>query len=281
MVVTNHDLQSATLAGGFTVYPPMVNQVSPNHGDNTGAVNLDVRGIGFVSGAQMKLTRAGRADIEATGEIFVSSKQVTCNIDLTGVEPGAWNLVVEQPGLDTCQLTNGFYVGSSYVAIWGEDINNQMVNAPTDLGYVDVTGGWSHSIALRSDGSIKAWGFDYHGQCSNAPTDTGFVAVAAGIEHSLALRSDGSIVSWGHEVYGLISGTPAGTGYVAISAGIYHSLALKSDGSIVSWGRDNFGQVSNTPTGSGFMAIAGEAGSAWASRPTALSWSGATIPSIR
>ncbi|MCX5636326.1 MAG: RCC1 domain-containing protein, partial [Planctomycetota bacterium] len=45
-----------------------------------------------------------------------------------------------------------------------------------------------------------------------------FVAIAAGRTHSLALKSDGSIVGWGYNNYGQAT-PPSGNNYIAISVG--------------------------------------------------------------
>src|SRR3989304_536551 len=85
----------------------------------------------------------------------------------------------------------------------------------------------------------------------------GVKAVAAGDSHSLALKSDGSVWTWGHNEHGEL-GDPAlanspipvqvPVGVVkAISAAIGHSLAVKSDGTVWSWGTNPAAQaVSNT-----------------------------------
>ena len=52
------------------------------------------------------------------------------------------------------------------------------------------------------------------------------VAIAAGDSHSLALKSDGTVVAWGYNGEGQTT-VPAGlSNVVAIAAGGYHSLAL-------------------------------------------------------
>ena len=60
------------------------------------------------------------------------------------------------------------------------------------------------------------------------------VAVAAGQSHSLALRSDGTVVAWGSDLSGQTDVPEGLKDVVAIAAGDFYSLALKSDGTIVS-----------------------------------------------
>ncbi len=52
-----------------------------------------------------------------------------------------------------------------------------------------MAAGYSHSLGLKADGSLRAWGNNSWGQ-SNVPTpNTGFVAVEGGTLHSLALKA--------------------------------------------------------------------------------------------
>ena len=132
-----------------------------------------------------------------------------------------------------------------------------------------IEAGGSHSLALKSDGSVVAWGDNVTGQlgdgtntASNTPVQVSgltnnVIAIVAGSDHSLALKSDGSVVAWGDNATGQLgngtntaSNTPVQvsgltSGVIAIASGSDHSLALKSDGSVVAWGDNLSGQLGN------------------------------------
>src|SRR5438128_1237042 len=80
-----------------------------------------------------------------------------------------------------------------------------------------VSGGDSHSLALKSDGSVVAWGFGTDGQ-TNVPAGlTNVIAISAGSNHSLALKADGTVVGWGGRSGAVVPGGL--TNLVAIAAG--------------------------------------------------------------
>ena len=180
--------------------------------------------------------------------------------------------------------------GNAYA--WGNNSNGRLGNgtttqqitpvkvekpasAPTDFTYVQVSGGYSHSLALGSDGNAYAWGDNYFGQLGNgtttprttpvkvekpagAPTDFTYVQVSAGGSHSLALGSDGNAYAWGLNGYGQLGDgtgtdrhtpvrvkTPGDLTYMQISAGGYYSLAVGSDGYAYAWGINEYGQLGN------------------------------------
>lgn len=96
-------------------------------------------------------------------------------------------------------------------------------------------------------------------------TGSGVVAIAAGGTHSLALRSDGTVVAWGNNQQGQLginAATPTraptpmpvkdSTGaplsnVVAIAAGSMHSVALTSSGTVYVWGYGGEGQLGTGP----------------------------------
>jgi|GEM_PF-3534698 len=140
---------------------------------------------------------------------------------------------------------------------------------------IKVAAGGSHSLALKSDGTVWTWGANWSGQLGDGTYDdqwfpvqvsglSGVTAIAAGSDHSLALKSDGTVWAWGSGLH-LGNGVnqdsttpvqiPGLTGVVAISAGWTNSLALKSDGTVRAWGYNWAGQLGNNSTTSSLVPV--------------------------
>jgi uncharacterized repeat protein (TIGR02543 family) len=143
-----------------------------------------------------------------------------------------------------------------YSGVWAHPVDdsdpirsNVAVTVPADLaapgsGVDSIAGGYSHSVALMKDGTVRAWGDNSYGQSTVPAGLTGVTAIAAGHHHTVALKSDGTLVAWGRDLEGE-SDVPAGlAGVTAIDAKAYHTVALKSDGTVVAWGANELGQSS-------------------------------------
>jgi alpha-tubulin suppressor-like RCC1 family protein len=124
--------------------------------------------------------------------------------------------------------------------------------APVETGFVALSAGDFHLLALRNNGTVAAYGNNSDGQ-TVVPADLGQVrAVAAGRRFSLAITDNFTVRSWGFNDNGGGNNTPvpAGLGGVAAIAANGHALALKFDGTVVGWGRGVEGQLT-LPAGSG------------------------------
>ena len=61
-----------------------------------------------------------------------------------------------------------------------------------------VSGGWSHTCAIREDGTAVCWGADAYGQAS-PPEGEVFVAIGCDSDHTCGIRPDGAAVCWGRD----------------------------------------------------------------------------------
>lgn len=187
------------------------------------------------------------------------------------------------------------------VVAWGDDSFGQLgrglsnssvstpvqVKGPRGLGFltdvVAIAAGRSHSVALRSDGTLFAWGTNDGGQLGigvvggikttpmlvagigSASLDR-VIAIAAGSFHTIALRADGTVAAWGDDTDGQLGngsllgnqstpkvvvsslGIGSLTNVVAISSGSVFNLALRGDGSVVAWGGNGSGELGDGST---------------------------------
>ena len=149
----------------------------------------------------------------------------------------------------------------------------QVLDAPGGdpvTNVVSVDANSSHSLYLKSDGSLWAMGDNMDGQLGDG-TDmdrsspgeiesSGVSSVAAGGEHSLYLKSDGSLWAMGRNNFGQLGtgnnltrkspvqvldaeyGSPV-TDVVSVFAGSRHSLFIKSDGTFWAIGGNSSGQL--------------------------------------
>jgi alpha-tubulin suppressor-like RCC1 family protein len=135
-----------------------------------------------------------------------------------------------------------------------------------------VSAGGTHSLAVATDGSLRAWGDDGAGALGTGrslesllpipvPGISGVVAIAAGDAHTVALKSDGTVWTWGRNAEGQLGdgttngrSTPAPVpglaNVVAIAAGSIHTVAVKSDGTVWTWGPNYVGQLGRDGNGS-------------------------------
>jgi alpha-tubulin suppressor-like RCC1 family protein len=95
-----------------------------------------------------------------------------------------------------------------------------------------IAAGGDYSLALLSDGTVRAWGDNEAGQLGNGTTTnsdvpvavsglSNVVAIAAGEEHSLALLANGTVMAWGANGQGQLGvGTTTGPEACDASTGI-------------------------------------------------------------
>ena len=144
-------------------------------------------------------------------------------------------------------------------------ITPKLIGTAADV-WKAVAVGYTHSLAIKNDGTLYTWGNNSHGQLGRVTTtpwsatptrigtDSDWKAAAGGTEHSLALKNDGTLHSWGDNSSGQLGDgtttphtTPTQIGtdadWKALACGGAHSLAVKSDGGLYTWGSNRTGQL--------------------------------------
>ncbi|HEX8737519.1 MAG TPA: hypothetical protein VF721_19460 [Pyrinomonadaceae bacterium] len=190
--------------------------------------------------------------------------------------------------IDASYVTSMALKADGTVWTWGTDsgdgTNGYVSSVPVQKGaanadfnnIISISGGDSHGLALKSDGTVWAWGWNSRGQLGDGSSDnhrnrvervsglSGVTQIAAGEEHSVALKPDGTVWVWGRNDRGQIgNGTMNSAGclcvplptqanisdVVDIKAEGDFTLARKRDGTVWAWGSNFYGQ-----TGSGGTA---------------------------
>jgi alpha-tubulin suppressor-like RCC1 family protein len=152
-------------------------------------------------------------------------------------------------------------LGQGNVALVNQSLPVQVASGTS---WSQVSNGPSHTLAVRSDGSLWAWGLGTTGQLGNnavitrsspvqVGVDTNWLAASAGGTHSLALKTDYTLWGWGASNLGQAGFTslinisnPVQIGtssWSQISAGIDFSLGKDINGTVYGWGQDTSGQL--------------------------------------
>jgi hypothetical protein len=166
------------------------------------------------------------------------------------------------------------------------------VQIGTDSDWRTVDAGYTHTLAIKTSGSLWAWGANSYGQLGDnwacgvsfclSPVHIGsssWSAASAGVQHSLAVRSDGTLWAWGDNTVGQLGDgqacstfrclTPVQVGtdthWVSVSAGSYFSVGRKTDGTLWAWGANDSGQLGDGTTTNRLTPVQVGTDSNWAS----------------
>ena len=142
-------------------------------------------------------------------------------------------------------------------------------SSPVQVGaltnWSKVSCGNSHTMAIKTDGTLWAWGNNAYGQLGlpnttnrSSPVQVGTLTnwskVSCGDSHTMAVKTDGTLWSWGLNSSGQLglSNTTnrlspvqvgALTNWSKVSCGDTYTMAVKTDGTLWSWGNNSYGQL--------------------------------------
>ena len=124
-----------------------------------------------------------------------------------------------------------------------------------------VSCGYSHTGAIKTDGTLWTWGRNDTGQLGDNTTDskfspvqtitggTNWKQVSCGEAHTAAVKTDGTLWLWGANQYrqigdntGVRKSSPVqtiagGTNWSQVACGHRHTAAVKTDGTLWLWGQ--------------------------------------------
>ncbi len=164
-------------------------------------------------------------------------------------------------------LTPGINDSGKYIVTLTNSVGS--VTSDTVKYYAQIksiSAGGSHSLILKTDGTLFAFGKNSNGQLGDGtivdhhtPVQimTGVQNIAAGGIHSLILKTDGTLFACGWNANGQLGdGTTTDQhspvqimiGVQSIAAGNTHSLILTTDGTLFACGANGWGQLGNGTT---------------------------------
>jgi alpha-tubulin suppressor-like RCC1 family protein len=158
----------------------------------------------------------------------------------------------------------------------------QTVAGSTNWKQISV--GYYHSAAIKSDGTLWMWGNNNNGQLGDnsildksSPVQTvaggnDWKQVSTRFTHTVAIKTDGTMWAWGDNAWGQlgdntstkksspVQSVATGADWRQVSAGYRHSAGIKTDGTLWCWGNNAYGQLgdnSRTHTSSPIQTVAG------------------------
>jgi alpha-tubulin suppressor-like RCC1 family protein len=151
-----------------------------------------------------------------------------------------------------------------------------------------VACGYSHTAAIKTDGTLWTCGYNGYGQLGNntntnrsspvttAGGGTNWRQVAAGYFHTAAIKTDGTLWTWGLNGHGQlgdnttstrlspVTTVAGGTNWKQVAGGGAHTAAIKTDGTLWTWGYNLYGQLGdNTLTNRSSPVTTAGGGTDW------------------
>ena len=153
---------------------------------------------------------------------------------------------------------------------------------PGITGIKQISCGYNHTIALKTDGTLLACGNNGGGQLGInsattskystfqiVPAITSIKQISCGQNHTIALKTDGTLLACGNNgsgqlginstttsKYSTFQTVPSVTGVKQVACGYSHTIALKTDGTLLSCGYNGYGQLGiNSTTTSNYSTF--------------------------
>ena len=158
----------------------------------------------------------------------------------------------------------------------GDNTSSRRSSPVTTAGggtnWKQVSCGYRHTAAIKTDGTLWTWGRDNYGQLGDnssvsrsspvttAGGGTNWKQVSCGHRHTTAIKTDGTLWCWGRNNSGQLGDNTStsrsspvttaggGTNWKQVAGGISHTAAIKTDGTLWTWGINSFGRLGDNTT---------------------------------
>ena len=162
--------------------------------------------------------------------------------------------------------------------VWGDNTYGQLGDNTVALksspvqtiargfNWKQVSCGYRHTAAIKTDGTLWNWGFNAYGQLGNSTTtstSSPIQTIAGGTNwkqvfcgnQTVAIKTDGTLWCWGVNDLGQLGDNTvtnrsspvqtvaSGTNWKQVSCGYRHTAAIKADGRFWVWGDNFYGQL--------------------------------------
>jgi alpha-tubulin suppressor-like RCC1 family protein len=153
------------------------------------------------------------------------------------------------------------------------NVSTPVTTSAGGTNWKQVSCGFDHTAAIKTDGTLWTWGRGSDGELGNAVTTnvstpvttfaggTNWKQVSCGNDYTAAIKTDGTLWTWGSGSLGqlgngstaLRTSTPittfaGGTNWKQVSPGGSHTAAIKTDGTLWTWGYGSNGRLGNAAT---------------------------------
>lgn len=152
---------------------------------------------------------------------------------------------------------------------WGFNFNGELgdgTNISKNTPFQVITGnndtwkaisaGGTHTLAIKTNGTLWTWGGNDLGQLGNGNNsdvffpaqignDTDWTAISSGDRHTMALKANGTLWVCGYDSngpLGILTQVGTATNWTKIAAGAFHKVGLRGN-SLYSWGFNLYGQL--------------------------------------
>ena len=262
-------------------------------GINQGNVNRNTPVTTFTGGTDWKQVSFGRehtAAIKTDGSLWIWGYNTLGQLGINNTNTRSIPVTTFAGGNNWKSVSCGFFHTAAIKTdgtLWGwgrnvegrlgtNDNVDKLIPVTTFTGgttWKQVSCGWEHTAAIKTDGSLWTWGRNSEGQLGINNTAIRSVPVTtfiggntwkqvsgAGGGQTAAIKTDGSLWTWGEGATGKLGtnditnrSTPVttfagGTNWKQVSSGDGHMAAIKTDGTLWTWGPGTSGQLGNNAT---------------------------------